>query len=61
MPIQTRVMKTNPNAEEIFFESALDYAKTSIFYTPELLSNWDRLCLSQLPLQTIFLFPQLSD
>jgi hypothetical protein len=54
-------MKTNNKAEEIFFESARAYAKASILYTPDGLADWNHLFLFQLHLQTIFLFPQLSD
>jgi len=54
-------MKTNKKIEEIFFDSGRNYARAAVFYSPDLLADRERLYHYQLHLQTIFLFPNLTD
>jgi len=54
-------MKTDQKFKELFFESARTYARASIFYTPDILADRDHLYQAHMHLQTVFLFPRLSD
>lgn len=54
-------MQTEQKIVKIFFESARKYASAFIFYSDDILADPDRLHVSQIHIQTVFLFPLLPD
>lgn len=54
-------MQMEQKIVKIFFESARNYASAFIFYSDDILADPDRLHVSQIHIQTVFLFPLLPD